>query len=214
MGKNESVYIVLIKALTGLGKFSRLFNKYEYTHIAVSLNKELREFATFSRKKHYSPFNAGFMYEKREHYVFGNNEKVKIKVFEIPVSKEDKDNITNYINRIEKDREYVFNLYSMITMPLLHGIKIYKAHNCMSFVSQIIELSNSVQMEKKSYKYSIKDMDDLLNDYLYKECYLEKEADDKEYMSKVNMFQNIKLFFKLNATLIYRMLFKRNDSYE
>ena len=214
MNKNEYIYVVLIKALTGLGKFSRLLNKYEYTHIAVSLDEKLKEFATFSRKKHYSPFNAGFMYEKREHYVFGKNEKVKIKIFKIPVTKENKDNITNYINRIEKDKEYIFNLYSMITMPIFHGIKIYKAHNCMSFVSQIIELSNSVQMKKKSHKYSIKEMDNLLKDYFYKECYLEKEDDDKEYMSKVNFFENVKLFFKLNTTLIYRMLFKRNDSYE
>ncbi len=211
MSKNEHIYIVLIKALTGLGKFSRYVNKYEYTHIAVSLNEELREFATFSRRKHYSPFNAGFMYEKRAHYVFGNNEKVKIKVFRLPVNKEE---ITEYIDRIEQDKEYVFNLYSMITMPFLHGIKIYKAHNCMSFVSRIIELSNSVQMNKKSHKYNIQELDDLLKDFFYKECYLEKEDEDKEYMCKGGAFTNISSFFKLNAALIYRILFRRNESYE
>lgn len=214
MSKDEDIYIVLIKALTGLGKCSRWLDAYEYTHIAVSLDKELKNFATFSRKQHFSPFCAGFMYEKREHYVFGRNKTVKMKVFKIPVSKEEKAGITNYINRIEKDKEYVFNLYSMLTMPFLHGIKIYKAHNCMSFVGKIIELSNVVQMKKESYQYSIKEMDALLVNYFYKEYYLTKEKDDKEYMRKVGILENTKWFLKLNSILIYRLLFKRKENYE
>ena len=50
MEKNEYVYIVLIKALTGLGKFSRKLNHYEYTHIAVCFEDTLSDFVTFSRK--------------------------------------------------------------------------------------------------------------------------------------------------------------------
>lgn len=214
MKNNEYIYIVLIKALTGLGKFSRKISKYEYTHIAVSLDEKLDDFVTFSRKNHYSPFNAGFMHEKREHYAFGKNKKVKVKIFKIPVSEEDKVKITDYIKEIENDKEYIFNLYSMLTMPIFHGIKIYKAFNCMSFVSKVIELSNSVKMEKKYYKYNIEEIDKLLEDYLIKEEYLYKEQDDNKYMSKNGVIFNLKMFFKLNGQLIYRMLFKRKDSYE
>lgn len=214
MKNNEYIYIVLIKALTGLGKFSRKISKYEYTHIAVSFDDRLEDFVTFSRKKHYSPFDAGFMHEKREHYAFGKNEKVKVKIFKIPVSKEDKLKIKDYIKTVENDKEYIFNLYSMITMPIVHGIKIYKAHNCMSFVSKVIELSNSVKMEKDYYKYNIKEIDKLLEKFLLKECYLDKEQEDNEYMSRAGGIFNLKMFFKLNGKLIYRMLFKRNDSYE
>ena len=151
---NEYIYIVLVKALTGLGQFSRMITKYEYSHIAVCLDEKLEDFVTFSRRKHYSPFNAGFMHEKREHYAFGENKKVKVKVFKVPVTKENKARIINYIADIEDDKEYVFNIYSMITMPFIHGFEIYKAYNCMSFTAKIIELSDSVQMDKTYYKYN------------------------------------------------------------
>ena len=214
MENNEYIYIVLIKALTGLGKLSREISKYEYTHIAISLDENLNDFITFSRKNHYSPFDAGFMHEKREHYAFGKNEKVKTKIFKVPILKKDKEKIIDYITKIENDNEYIFNLFSMITMPIFHGVKIYKALNCMSFVSKVIELSDSVKMKKEYYKYSIKEVDKLLENYLMKEEYLYKEKEDNKYMSKNGVIFNLKMFFKLNGQLIYRILFKRKDSYE
>ncbi len=203
---NEYIYIVLVKALTGLGQFSRIISKYEYSHIAVCLDENLNDFVTFSRRKHYSPFNAGFMHEKREHYAFGENEKVKVKVFKVPVSTENKIKIIKYIEKIENDKEYVFNLYSMLTMPFIHGFEIYKAHNCMSFVGKIIELSKSVEMDKPYYKYNIPEMDELLEDYKYKEGYLKKKQEDYEYMQKDDMVSNVKMFVGLNGELIKRML--------
>lgn len=208
MSEKKYIYVVLVKALTGLGKFSRKISKYEYTHISVALDEKMDVFYTFSRKLHSCPFNAGFMREKREHYAFGNNEKVKIKVFKLPVSNTSYSKVEEYINEIEKDKEYIFNLYSMLTMPILHGFKIYKTHNCMSFVSKIIELTNIVNMDKKYYKYNIKEIDMLLNSYFYKEYYLEKDREDKEYMKSTSIYKNIKQFFILNVKLMYRLIFK------
>lgn len=205
--KEDEIYVVLIKALTGLGKFSRKLNKYEYTHIAISLNGEMKDFVTFSRKLHYAPFQSGFMHEKVEHYAFGNHRKAKVKIFKVPVRNMQK--IKSYIEKIEKDEEYIFNIYSMITMPFIHGFRIYKAHNCMSFVGKIIELTGAVRMEKKYYKYNIAEMDALLTPYFYKETELKKTTDDKEYMQKVGFFANLKQFAGLNRKLMYRMLFKR-----
>ena len=139
---------------------------------------------------------------------------MKIKIFKVPILKKDKEKIIDYITKIENDNEYIFNLFSMITMPIFHGVKIYKALNCMSFVSKVIELSDSVKMKKEYYKYSIKEVDKLLENYLMKEEYLYKEKEDNKYMSKNGVIFNLKMFFKLNGQLIYRILFKRKDSYE
>lgn len=207
---NDYIYIVLIKALTGLGKFARRFSKYEYTHIAVCINKNIDDFITFSRKKHYTPFNSGFMHETLDCYAFGNNEKIKLKIFKLPVTIENKKIIEQYIKKVANDNEYIFNLYSMATMSLFHGFRIYKAHNCMSFVSKILKLSKSVNMTKKYYKYSIKDIDILLSDYKYKEEYFYKtKIQNKDYMDKVSFISNVGMFFRLNGKLLYRIFSKR-----
>ncbi len=207
---NDYIYIVLVKALTGLGKFARRFSKYEYTHIAVCMNKNIDDFITFSRKKHYTPFNSGFMHETLDCYAFGNNEKIKLKIFKLPVTIENKKIIEQYIKKVANDNEYIFNLYSMATMSLFYGFRIYKAHNCMSFVSKILKLSKSVNMTKKYYKYSIKDIDILLSDYKYKEEYFYKtKIQNKDYMDKVSFISNVGMFFRLNGKLLYRIFSKR-----
>ncbi|MBR4084846.1 MAG: hypothetical protein IKK33_11255 [Lachnospiraceae bacterium] len=212
--EHKFIYVVFIKALTGLGKFSRMLNKYEYTHIAVSLDESLEDFVTFSRKAHNGPFMAGFMHEKREHYAFGNHKSVKVKVYKLPVSSVKYAKIQEYIQGIEEDKDYVFNLYSMLTMSFLHGLPIYKAHNCMSFVSKIIKLSGVVRMNKPFYKYSIQDMDKLLSGFGGREFQLKKKREDKEYMREIGALQNVKTFLSLNGKLIYRLLCKRNELYE
>ncbi len=214
MTQQEHIYVVCIKALTGLGRFCRLWNKYEYTHIAVCLDEKLEDFVTFSRKFHHSPFTAGFMHEKREHYAFGKNPYAKVKVIKVPLTAENKRKIVSYVNRIEHDGEYVFNLYAMLTMPVLHGLRIYKAHNCMSFVGKIIELSGAVTMEKPFYKYNIPEMDKLLEKFPVEEILLDKKTEDEVYMQRISPVQNIKAAFCLNAALLYRMLCKRKEKYE
>ena len=213
MKKNNNqdyIYIVLVKAMTGLGKFARKFSKYEYTHIAVCLNDKLDDFITFSRKKHYTPFDSGFMHETMDCYAFGNNEKIKLKIFKVPITLDSKESIIKYISKIENDKDYIFNLYSMATMSLFHGFRIYKALNCMSFVSKIIDLSNSVSMSKKYYKYNIKELDILLSNYKYKEDYFYKtKIENKNYMDKVSFVSNILMFFKLNGKLLHRIFSKR-----
>lgn len=211
LNKNEKyIYIVLVRALTGLGKFARKISKYEYTHIAVCLNDNIDDFITFSRKKHYAPFDSGFTHETLDCYAFGNNERIKLKIFKVPVSLGDKKIIEKYIENIANDNEYIFNLYSMATMSIFHGFRIYKTHNCMSFVSKILELSKSIPMTKKYYKYSIKNIDILLTNYKYKEEYFYKtKIQNKKYMDKVSFVSNVSMFLKLNGKLLYRIFSKR-----
>lgn len=213
--QNNYIYVVLVKALTGLGKFARLTSKYDYTHIAVCLDEKFDKFYTFSRKKHYSPFDCGFMVETLDCYAFGKHTNVKLKIFKVPVSKENKKRIEKYIENVSKDSEYIFNFFSMITMSIFHGFKIYKAHNCMSFVSKIVELSDTVNISKPYYKYNIKEIDELLTEYLYKEEVFEKKKmETKGYMNYVGVIKNTLYFIRLNSKLIYRVIVRGKEKDE
>ena len=215
MEENNYIYVVLVRALTGLGKLARLTSKYDYTHIAVCLDENLDKFYTFSRKKYYSPFDCGFMIETLDCYAYGKHVNVKLKIFKLPVSKENKKRIEKYIENVSSDSEYIFNFFSMLTMSIFHGFKIYKAHNCMSFVSKIIELSETVNLAKPYYKYNIKEIDELLTEYLYEEDFFKKEkVETREYMSYVGVIRNILCFVKLNSKLIYRLIIKRKTKDE
>lgn len=206
--QNNYVYVVLVKAHTGLGKLSRLTSKYEYTHIAICPNENFQSFYAFSRRKHYAPFDCGFTVETLDCYAYGEYEEVKLKIFKLPVSKENHKQIKDYIQKISRDTEYIFNFYS-IPIGIFRGIKIYKAHNCTSFAGKIIKLSQTVKMQKPYYKYDIKEMDALLTEYLFKEETFKKtEVKTKDYMQKIGFFKNVLYFIRLNGTLIYRLISK------
>ena len=207
---DDYIYVVLVKALTGLGEFARKLSNYEYTHIAVCIDETMDDFITFSRRKHYSPFDAGFMHETLDCYAFGKHEGVKLKVFKIPLAHENKAAVVRFIDEIALDGAYVFNIYSMATMSLLHGFEIYKSYNCMSFTSKVLELSEAVTMTKKYYKYNIQEIDLLLSEFFYKEEYFYKtKTETVGYMDRVGVLRNIGLFLKLNGKLLYRIIAKR-----
>lgn len=213
--QNKYIYVVLVKALTGLGKFARWSGGYDYTHIAVCLDEKLDRFYTFSRRKHYAPFDCGFMIETLDCYAFGKHKDIKLKVFKVPVLEEKRKKIEDYIEKVSQDSGYLFNFFSMITMSVLHGFSIYKTHNCMSFVSKVIALSGAVALEKPYYKYNIKETDELLTEYFYVEDFFVKEKQETEgYMDKVGFMKNALYFINLNSRLIYRMIAKGNGKDE
>ena len=201
----EYIYIILVKAMTGLGKFARKLTRYDYTHIAVSFDELLNDFVTFSRHNHYVALDAGIMHEYRSCYAYGDIEEFGAKVFKLPVSKEKLENIFKIVYDLENDKDYMFNVFSMATMPILHGFRIYKTHNCMSFVGLVIKETDSIEMKKQYWKYSIPELDKLMADYLFFEGNLKK--DDKtieNYMVKPKLFNRIRISTRTILRLLGR----------
>ncbi|MDD7515803.1 hypothetical protein [Ruminococcus flavefaciens] len=209
----NELFIVLIRPHTGLGSIARKIGGYEYTHIAVSLDRSFTDFISYSRRYHYFPFDAGFAHEYRDYYAFDRHSNVKIKAFRLLTDDSCYAEIMKYISNCENDSDEVFNLFSMATMLLIHGFRIYKANNCMSFTAKIIELSRCVKMEKPYYKYSIQDMDKLLSGYKFFEGKLSRSGHERndDYMKPFKMKTYITDMIRLFGRLIYRMLFRHNS---
>ena len=206
----RKLYIVLIKAHTGIGSIARKVTGYPYTHIAVSLDPSMTDFISFSRRYHYYPFEAGFTHEYRQYYAFGRHSSFRAKVFELNVSKEKYAEVMAYIRECENDEKRIFNLFSMATMPLLGGFRIYKSDNCMSFTAKCIELSGCVKLDRPYWRYSIKDMDNLLTDHEYFEGrILRGDAQENGYMKPLSLIRYLRGMVLLFSKLTFRLLFKK-----
>lgn len=205
----KKIYVVLIKAHTGLGCFARLFSGYGYTHIAVSLSPEMTDFLSFSRRRHYLPADAGFMHEKRDFYAFGSHKAFKAKIFALDIPDENYRRIRKFIAYCEKDKALEFNLFSMMTMPIIHGFPIPKTYNCMSFTAKILKLSGLFDMPRSYRKYSIPDMDMLMEKHCIFEGYIPRTNSDEyaDYMKKCSPTEYIRCTSRLIASLAERMIF-------
>ena len=205
------IYIVLIKAHTGLGSIARLATGYEYTHAAVCLDKKLEDFISYSRRRHYLPFDAGFTHEKRDFYAFGKHRNVKVRLFRLPADDEHYSKVMDFISLCENDSEQMFNLFSMITMPIIHGFEIYKAHNCMSIVTKIAELSGAVQPKRSCYKYNIMEIDKMLENYFFAEGYLKRKPSEEyyKYMEIPSFCDYLHYGTEMITELVKRMIYNR-----
>ena len=207
----NEIFLVLIRAHTGLGSFARLFTRYPYTHAAVSLDRSLTDFVSYSRRYHNFPFDAGFAHEYRDYYAFGKYNDVKVRVFRLCPDDAHMQAIRQFLRKCESDRGEIFNLYAMMTMPLLHGLPVYKAHNCMSFTAKIAELSGCVQLQKSVECYSIPELDALLTPHLYFEGLLPRQASAgyPRYMQRWEPVRYLTDMLRLNGKLLSRLILKR-----
>lgn len=208
----KHIYIVLIESYTGLGKLLKKFTGYRYEHIAVSLDGSLKEFYSFSRKQHHHPFKAGFMKEYRDYYAFEEYRKFYSKIFAIPVSEVRYEEIEGFINRLLSDDEQIFNLFAMLTTPIIHGFRLYKAHNCMDFTAKVIEMAG-VKLDKPYYKYDIPDIEKLLDGYPVKEGYVKRidSEDYEKYVEKSDLLTGVKEFLQAVKNLTLRLFFKKPE---
>ncbi|MBR5722719.1 MAG: hypothetical protein IKX57_03750 [Oscillospiraceae bacterium] len=208
----NEIFIVLIRAHTGLGSIARLFTRYPYTHAALSLDRSLTDFVSYSRRYHSFPFDAGFTHEYRDYYAFGKHKDVKIKVFRLCPDDAHMQEIRRFLAQCESDRSQIFNLYAMMTMPLLHGLPVWKAHNCMSFSAKIAALSGIVRLTKPCERCALPELDAMLSPYLYFEGMLPRQssAGYKRYMRPFSPVKFLTDMLRLNGQLISRMLLKRN----
>ena len=108
----------------------------------------------------------------------------------------------------EQDEEYMFNLFSMLTMPILHGFSIYKAHNCMSFISMILTKIHGIYLEKPYYKYMPSELNEVLKEYVWFEGWLKKKEESvtAKADSIPGRWEMCVVNCRIIAELIYRMI--------
>lgn len=208
----NKIYVVEIRENTGIAKLARAVLKFEYSHITICLDEHLTDFITFSRRKYYLPLDSGFMRETRNCFGDMDSAQFKAKVFEIEVSENELYSIKKLISEIEQDKDYIFNVFAMITMPIFHGFELYKTYNCISFVGRILKEVKSIKMTKPFYKYTIQDIDELLTKHVHFEGMIDKDNKRiRGYMEKYGILTNLKVGRRTLGKLFVR-LFKKHKT--
>lgn len=138
--KNKEIYIVLTHTGTILSRIVKLYTKEEYTHVSISLDKELNQMYSFGRKYAYNPFIGGFVHESLKYGTFKRFKNSKTEIYSLKVTEEQYEKLEKIINDFSKKKElYKFNTIGLFLVALKYRYKKRNSFYCAEFVKYLFD---------------------------------------------------------------------------
>lgn len=190
---SKHIYIIISETTTRFGYVLRRVGKVRFNHAAVALDENLNEWYSFARKQYHAALICGLVKENMDRYTLRRYSNVQAVIFRIPVTQEQYQNVRNMIMGIEQDKEYMYNLFSVLTFPLLKGFAIYKAYSCIEFTTTVL-MRLGIPLSKPTYQYTPDDLLELLAEYQFFEGNLldyKKPAERDDYYFKPIRFSQV-----------------------
>ncbi len=208
----KHVYVILVKSMTKIGDITRLFTRYPFSHVSISLDDDLERFYSFSRYYHNSPVISGFTSEYRSHLAAKKNTNLYCIIYKIPVSDEEYEKVKNKIISMRKDKELMYNYFSLLAMAIKKGVKVYKSYTCTSFVAETISLIDKIKLPKSPELFFPKDFEKLLGkQYLFFQGDLDirRMFKNDRYYRKVPAVERISRSIYAIRESFHRLVFKK-----
>ena len=136
--------IYLIQSCTGtvLSDIIKGYTKNQYTHISISLDKELNEMYSFGRLNPYNPFWGGFVHEYVDKGTFARFYNTDSAIFELEVTDEQYEKVKQKIGYVEKNKEsYKFNIAGLFMVAANKRRVKKNTFYCAEFVRYVLKRS-------------------------------------------------------------------------
>ena len=149
----KKIYIILTYSGTIPSKLIKLFTCYSYSHVSISLNKNINTMYSFGRKNVYNPFNGGFIVEKKNGLFYKRFNKTKCLILEIEVENKKYCELRKLLKEYKINQDtYKYDILGLI--PRIVNIKIKRKNHkvCSEFVGNLLQSSNIYNFDKEVIK--------------------------------------------------------------
>lgn len=159
------LYFMISSTPTRMGYLIRKIGHNQYNHTSIALDASFKQLYGFARKQH-CILVGGLALETMDRYTLRKVDEIDAVIFRVPVSKQQYQYVKEKVLSIYHDEEYMYNLYSVLSYPMLGGFKTYKAYSCIEFVLHILdELGFVIPMPHQCGRPD--DLLYILKDYVY-----------------------------------------------
>lgn len=138
-GPQFSLYVVVSRTHTRIGKMIRRVTKSPFSHSSLNLTADLTQMYSFARYRLQSPLKGGFVQETPDRLTLQGEEETYVHIYRIPVSLAQYRAVADRIWRMQADEEeYVYNAFAPLLAPFGREVSAYKAEICSQFVAQCL----------------------------------------------------------------------------
>ena len=155
--ETKAIYLMISQTGTKFAKTIRKIGKQQYNHSSISFDADLRRTYGFARPQHNAVLMGRLVRESLERYTLGKDEPVEIVVFKIPVTEEQYQWVKNEISIRYNNPDYMYNLLSVLTYPIIKGYSVENMFTCIEFVAYIMKHLGYMQ-DKPGCKYTPDDL--------------------------------------------------------
>ena len=161
-GADHYIYLVISETPSKFGKMIRRFARITYNHASIAFDEDLKQLYSFGRRQNKVPLDAGLVLEYPERFSLRKASRVNVRIYKIPVSQRQYLAGKQRLREIAHDPEgYLYNLYSVLSFPLLRGFQTYKAYSCAEFSAHLLRHMNVLtDTWKPEYTYTPEEIAD------------------------------------------------------
>lgn len=139
----KEIYIVLTHTGTVLSRIIKSYTRDEFSHVSISLDKELKEMYSFGRLNPYNPFWGGFVQEGINFGTFKRFRKTVCKIYSLKITEEQYNNVRGMIEYIKSSKQlHKFNVIGLFAVGFNKRISFENSFYCAEFVKYVLDKSD------------------------------------------------------------------------
>lgn len=147
--KREKIYIIQMHTKTLPARFVKLFTRYKYSHVGISLTKECDEIYSFGRKSLWNVLNGGFVKENKNGRFFKRFNNTVCRVYELEIDENQFNEIKKRLSDMEENSEiYKYDFLGAALRAFKIHISFENKYVCSTFVANVLEKSGAYSFEK------------------------------------------------------------------
>lgn len=211
----KNIYVILSATPTMMGKFIRVFTRSSFNHSSISLTEGWEEMYSFARYRASNPLVGGFVKESPHRLTLGKSDQdVFVKVYKIPVSESQFEEIKMFIYSIRDDKEEsIYNYFGALGILLGHKFDTYKAYTCSDFVAQTLSKGKVISDNYITKNIVPDEIQQVLDKYMVFCGYMKNYkpiktlyADNDDFYIKIGLAREV-----LNTVFHFYNLLKRKN---
>ena len=142
MEATRPLFLMLSRTGTGIGKTIRIFTRYDYNHVSLSLDPNFRRWVSFARYAQGVPLAGGFVAETPERY-FSAGGPIQVRIFriDIPLDRYRKLKVL-FSQAGQRDCGLIYNTLGALATPIGLQVPISGAYTCLEFADTVLNESH------------------------------------------------------------------------
>jgi len=132
-------------------KVVKFFTRYEYTHVAISLDKDCYTTYSFGRRSLYNVLNGGLSVQKKDGTFFNKFNKTICKIYEIEVTEKQYIKVSKILSDMQANIDnYKYDFLGIIPRFFKIPVSFKNKFVCSYFVAYVLEKANIYTFEEEA----------------------------------------------------------------